>query len=149
MINKEGGIKVVEQTHITKHNINPYGEIEVAPEVLEVISGISANEVDGVYAMQGRFTTEFKSIFGKTSHNKGVHLVSNEEGLKVEVYCYFKYGVNVPKVALDIQQRIREQVYHMTEIELSEINIHIVGIVPEKSNLQELFELESEEDEEK
>lgn len=138
-----------EQTNITHRDVNPYGEIEVAPEVLEVIAGIAANEVDGVYAMQGRFATEVKSMFGKTSHNKGVHLVSDEEGLKVEVHCYFKYGVNVPKVATEIQQRIREQVYHMTEIALSEINIHIVGIVPEKSNLQELFELESEEDEEK
>ncbi|WP_208558635.1 Asp23/Gls24 family envelope stress response protein [Marinilactibacillus kalidii] len=138
---------MAEETHINKPHINPFGEIEVAPEVLEVISGIAANEVDGVYAMQGRFTTEVKSMFGRTSHNKGVHLVSDEEGLKVEVYCYFKYGVNVPKVAVDIQQRIREQVYHMTEIELSEINIHIVGIVPEKTNIQDLFKLESEEDE--
>ncbi|MEC6747781.1 Asp23/Gls24 family envelope stress response protein [Marinilactibacillus sp. XAAS-LB27] len=138
---------MAKETFVGEHHINPFGEIEVAPEVLEVISGIAANEVDGVYAMQGKFTSEVKSMFGRTSHNKGVHLVSDEEGLKVEVYCYFKYGVNVPKVALDIQQRIREQVYHMTEIELTEINIHIVGIVPEKTNLQELFELESEEDE--
>ena len=27
----------------------------MAPEVLEVIAGIAANDVDGVYAMQGRF----------------------------------------------------------------------------------------------
>lgn len=137
---------MVEQMNTPNQDVNPYGEIEVAPEVLEVISGIAANEVDGVYAMQGTFSTDVKSIFGKPTHKKGVHLISDEEGLKVEVYCYFKYGVNVPKVALEIQQKIREQVYHMTDIELVEVNIHIAGIVPEKTDIKELFELDTEED---
>lgn len=138
---------MVEQVNTHQYDSNPYGEIEVAPEVLEVISGIAANEVDGVYAMQGKFSTGVKSIFGKTNHKKGVHLTSDEDGLKVEVYCYFKYGVDVPKVALEIQQKIREQVYHMTDIELVEVNIHIVGIVPEKTEISGLFDFDLEEDE--
>lgn len=137
---------MVEQVNNHDQKFNPYGEIEVAPEVLEVISGIAANEVDGVYAMQGKFSSGVTSMFGKTNHKKGVHLTSDETGLKVEVYCYFKYGVKVPDVASEIQKKIREQVYHMTNIELVEVNIHIAGIVPEKESLKELFELETEED---
>lgn len=127
---------------------NLLGEIEVAPEVLEVIAGIAANEVDGVYAMQGKFTKKMKNIFGKTNHKKGVHLNSEEDGLKLDIYCYFKFGVNVPDVAKTIQQRVREQVLHMTEISLAEVNIHIADIVPEKTTIQELFELDTEEDDE-
>lgn len=125
---------------------NPYGEIEVAPEVLEVISGIAANEVDGVYAMQGRFSSGVTSIFGKINYKKGVYLTADEDGLRVEVYCYFKYGVKVPEVALEIQKKIREQVYHMTDIELIEVNIHIAGIIPDRTNVGELFNLDAEED---
>jgi PadR family transcriptional regulator PadR len=138
---------MVEQVN-TYEQGNPYGEIEVAPEVLEVISGIAANEVNGVYAMQGKFSSGVTSMFGKTNHKKGVYLTSNEDGLRVEVYCYFKYGVKVPEVALEIQQKIREQVYHMTDIELVEVNVHIAGIVPEKEAIKELFELNTEEDDE-
>lgn len=136
---------MVEQVATQEHG-NPYGEIEVAPEVLEVISGIAANEVDGVYAMQGKFSFGVSSIFGKTNHKKGVYLTSDESGLHIEVYCYFKYGVKVPEVALEIQQKIREQVYHMTDIELVEVNVHIAGIIPEKTDVTELFNLDSEED---
>lgn len=130
------------------NKMNTLGEIEVAPEVLEVIAGIAANEVDGVHAMQGKFTQKMKNVFGKTNHKKGIHLVSDEEGLKVEIYCYFNFGVNVPEVAKTIQQRVREQVLHMTDIELAEVNIHIADIVPEKTTIQELFDLDGEEDEE-
>lgn len=130
------------------NKMNTLGEIEVAPDVLEVIAGIAANEVDGVHAMQGKFTKKMKNVFGKTNHKKGIHLVSDEEGLKVEIYCYFNFGVNVPEVAKTIQQRVREQVLHMTDIELAEVNIHIADIVPEKTTIQELFDLDGEEDEE-
>ena len=127
---------------------NPIGEIEVAPEVLEVIAGIAANEVKGVYAMQGKITKKMTNIFGKTNHKKGVHLVNDEDGLKIEIYCYFKFGVNVPNVALTIQQKVREQILHMTDITLAEVNIHIADSVPEKTEFQELFNLDMEEDEE-
>lgn len=127
---------------------NPYGEIEVAPEVLEVISGIAANEVDGVYAMQGKLTAGVSELFGRVDHKKGVHLSAEDDQLKVDVYCYFKYGVNVPHVAREMQQKIKDQVYHMTDIQLSEVNIHIVGIVPEKTELPKLFDFDAEEDEE-
>lgn len=129
------------------NKMNTLGEIEVAPEVLEVIAGIAANEVEGVHAMQGRFSKNMKNVFGKTNHKKGIHLVTEEDGLKVEIYCYFNFGVKVPEVAQTIQQRVREQVLHMTDIELAEVNIHIADIVPEKTTIQELFDLDGEEDE--
>lgn len=138
----------MEEKVVRTNQSNPYGEIEVAPEVLEIIAGIAANEVDGVYAMQGKFTKNMKHIFGKPNHKKGVHLTSEDDGLKVDIYCYFKFGVNVPEVAQAIQKKVREQIFHMTDITLAEVNIHIADIVPEKTLLQDLFDLDKEEDEE-
>ena len=122
------------------------GEIEVAPQVIEVISGIAANKVDGVYSMQGKMTSGVSELFGRKKKKKGVHLTSDEEGLKVDIYCYLVYGVSVPKVALEIQEKVREQLLQMTDITLAEVNVHIVGIVPEKTELQELLDLNEEED---
>lgn len=127
--------------------LTSFGEIEVAPEVLEVIAGIAANQVEGVYAMQGKLASGVSELFGKVDHKKGVHLTTDEEGLKVDVYCYLKYGAQVPKVAGEIQRSIKEQVYHMTDIDLAEVNIHIAGIIPEKSALEDLLDLGIEEDE--
>lgn len=124
------------------------GEIEVAPEVIEIISGIAANKVAGVYAMQGKLTSGVSELFGRVDHKKGVHLTSDEEGLKVDIYCYLNYGVSVPKVALELQEKVREQLVQMTDIELKEVNVHIVGIVPEKAELKDLFSFDDEDGEE-
>ena len=44
-----------------------------------------------------------------------------------------EYGVNVPKVAKEIQKNVKDQVYYMTEVELDEVNVHILGIVPDQT----------------
>ena len=78
-----------------------------------------------------------------------IYLKIEEDDIKVDVYCYLHYGVVVPKVALQIQEQVKEQVDHMTDIQLSEVNVHIVGLIPEKvstPNIDELFEMDSEDE---
>lgn len=116
----------------TSSKNNPLGEIKVSADVLEVIIGIATLEVEGVYGMQKNLSSDIRSMFGRSDLSKGVTLQANEWGSSVDVYCYFKYGVNVPKVARDIQINVKDQVYHMTDVDLDEVNIHIVGIVPEQ-----------------
>ena len=117
----------------TSNTNNPYGEIKISTEVLEVIVGFATLEVDGVIGMKADLSSDLRQIFGRSEHSKGVSLTADEYGTSVSVYCYFKYGVNVPFVAQKIQENVKEQVFHMTEIELDEVHVHIVGIVPKES----------------
>ncbi len=114
-----------------KHN--PLGEIKVSAEVLEVIVSFAVLEVDGVYGMRKDLTSDIRSIFGGKDHTKGVSLTVDEFGTEIDIYCYFDYGVNVPKVAVEIQENVKEQIYHMTEIEIDEVHVHIVGIIPKET----------------
>ncbi|MGX7195612.1 Asp23/Gls24 family envelope stress response protein [Enterococcus olivae] len=126
------------------------GEIVIAPEVIEVIIGIAASKVEGVYRMQGTFANNVTELLGRSAYGKGVYLEADEAGLKVDVYTYMKYGVSVPKVAMEIQKRVKEQVLFMTDVDLSEVNVHIVAVVPEKTeqlNLEELFGNDEDENE--
>ena len=40
--------------------------------------------------------------------------------------------MSVPKVALAIQEKVRQQVLFMTGLELTQVDVHIQGVVPEK-----------------
>ncbi len=127
-----------------------FGEIVIAPEVIEVIIGIAASKIEGVYGMRGNLTSSVTELLGRSAHGKGVFLKIEESGLKVDLYCYFNYGVSVPKVAFAMQEKVKDQVRFMTDIQLAEVNIHVVGIIPEKltePNMEELFDLEDETDE--
>ena len=118
------------------------GEIVIAPEVIEIIIGIAASKVEGVYSMQGSFANNVTELLGRSAYGKGVRLEMDDEGIKVEIYTYIKYGDSIPKVATDIQKRVKEQVLFMTDVVLSEVNVHVVGLIPEKTeevNLEELF----------
>lgn len=126
------------------------GEIVIAPEVIEVIIGIAASKVDGVYGMRGTFANNVTELLGRASHGKGIYLRGEDEGLKVDIYCYLNYGISVPKVALEMQDRVKQQVLFMTDIELTEVNIHVVAVVPEKlekPDFDELFPENGEENE--
>ena len=136
---------MMEETNIPLANgPAPLGEIEIAPEVIEVIAGIAANEVEGVYAMQGSFKTGVNELLGRTTHNKGVQLTVDENGLSVDVYCYIKYGASVPKVALDMQEKVKEQVLYMSNLEVSQVNVHVVGLVAPKSEDSTYLDLDTE-----
>lgn len=124
------------------------GEIVISPDVIEVIIGIAASKVEGVYDMQGTFTNNVTELLGRSTHGKGVYLTIDEDGIKVDIYCQVKYGISVPKTAMEIQERVKQQVLFMTDVDLAEVNVHVVQVVPEKVETPDLDELFGNEEEE-
>lgn len=113
------------------------GNIEVAPEVIEVIAGIATTEVEGVASTRGSLASGVVERFGKKVHSKGIKTSMTEDGsLVVDVFCTVKYGYAIPKVAKDIQSSIRQAIVNMTAIETNEVNVHITGIQFEKEETQ-------------
>lgn len=104
------------------------GKVEIAPEVIEVIAGIAAAEVDGLYAMRGSFASGVAERLGKQTHSKGVKVELTDAGITIDVYCILNFGSSIPKVAQELQTTIRQSLKTMTQLEIAEINIHVVGI---------------------
>lgn len=124
------------------HANSGLGKIEIAPEVIEVIAGIAASEVEGVAQMRGNFATGVVERLGKKNHGKGVKVELAEDGIKVDVYCSMVFGISIPNVAQKIQDNIRQALLNMTALEAQEVNVHVVGIVFE--NQKQAVEYEQE-----
>ncbi|WP_316569665.1 Asp23/Gls24 family envelope stress response protein [Neobacillus sp. YIM B06451] len=120
-----------------------HGKVEIAPEVIEVIAGIAASEVEGVASMRGNFATGVVERLGKKNHGKGIKVELTDSGIKVDVFCMMKFGVSIPSVAQKVQDNIRQTLLNMTALEAEEVNIHIVGIQFENQK-QEMPEIEQE-----
>ncbi|KRM86521.1 Asp23/Gls24 family envelope stress response protein [Liquorilactobacillus vini] len=108
------------------------GTIEIAPEVVEVIAGIAASQVDGVYSMRGSLASSLNELFGRKNRGKGVKISRDGENLRAEVYAFLNYGVAVPKVALEIQEKVKQQLLFMTGLKLSSVDVYVQGVVPKK-----------------
>ena len=53
------------------------------------------------------------------------------------------YGVSVPNVAMEMQRVVKDNVLDMSDIVIDEVNIHVAGVVPEKTpkpDFKELFD---------
>ncbi|QWC21624.1 Asp23/Gls24 family envelope stress response protein [Bacillus haikouensis] len=118
------------------------GKIEIAPEVIEVIAGIAASEVEGVSQMRGSFATGVVERLGKKNHGKGVKVELAEEGIIIDVYCIMKFGVSIPTVAQKIQDSIRQALLNMTALDADEVNVHIVGVQFENQTIEAEIEEE-------
>lgn len=104
------------------------GKVEISPEVIEVIAGIAASEVDGVATMRGTFATDVAEKLGRKNHGKGVKVELAEDGITVDVSVVITYGISVPEVAKIIQTNIKQALQTMTAIELTAVNVHVVGV---------------------
>lgn len=116
------------------------GEIVIAPRVLEVITGIAAAKVDGVHSLQNKRVAD---SWSKTSLDKGIYLETDEESrVTADIYVYLEYGVNVPAVSMDIQRAVKTAVLNYADVQVDAVNIHVNGIVPDKTPkpaLKDLF----------
>ncbi len=138
-----GGFKMSDQNILEMNQEETgLGKVEIAPEVIEVIAGIAASEVEGVAQMRGNFATGVVEKLGKKNHGKGVKVELSEEGIKVDVYCLMKFGVSIPAVAQSIQDNIRQALLNMTALETKEINIHVVGVLFENQKNEPDYEQE-------
>ncbi|AMV62235.1 Alkaline shock protein [Pediococcus damnosus] len=109
------------------------GEIKIAPEVVSIIAGIAVGEVDGVHLSSSGLSESVTSFLTRNTKAQGVKLGSSEGKLRVDVYVYLDYGTSVPDVAKKIQSKVNQQLLFMTELEVTEVNIHVEGIIPAKT----------------
>lgn len=119
-----------------------HGKIEIAPEVIEVIAGIAASEVDGIAQMRGNFASGVVEKLGKKNHGKGIRVELADDGIKVDVFCLMDFGVSIPTVAQKVQDNIKQTLYNMTALEAKEVNIHIVGVAFETHKLEHELAIE-------
>lgn len=125
---------MAEDTNIVLAAEEPtLGKIEVAPQVLEIIAGIAASSVDGVARMRGSFASSVNELFGRKERGKGVKLTFEGDDLIADVYVYLDYGVAVPQVAMAIQEQVKQQLLVMTDLHVRDVNVHIEGVIPEKT----------------
>ncbi|MDO5424461.1 MAG: Asp23/Gls24 family envelope stress response protein [Eubacteriales bacterium] len=109
-----------------------FGQVQIADEVVAIIAGLAATEVEGVASMAGNITKELVSKLGMKSLSKGIK-VSVEEGVvTVDVTLNIDYGYSVPKTCQKVQERVKSAIENMTGLTVSDVNIRIASVSMEK-----------------
>ena len=104
------------------------GKVQIAPEVLEVIAGMAAAEVEGVASMSGGFVGDIAERLGRKNIARGVRVEVGSREAAVDVSIIVKYGYRIPDVARSIQDSVRNAIESMTGLSVVEVNVHIVDV---------------------
>ncbi len=123
---KKEEVVVNEQGEITLADNN---EIKIADDVVAVIAGIAVSEVPGVSDMAGGFAGGISEVLsGKKNLAKGIKVEVGEKETKIDVNIIVEYGVRIPDVAFEIQNRVKKSVETMTGLKVVEVNVHVQGV---------------------
>ncbi|WP_106768085.1 Asp23/Gls24 family envelope stress response protein [Paenibacillus faecalis] len=101
------------------------GQIQIAPEVIEVIAGLATVEVKGVAGMSGGFANGIVELLGGKNLSKGVTVEVGQREAAVDVSVIVEYGHRLPEVAGEIQRNVKRSIENMTGLTVVEVNVHI------------------------
>ena len=104
------------------------GEVHIANEVVAIIAGLAATEVEGVASMAGDITSEIISKLGMKTLSKGVKVDVFQDEVNIELGLVLKYGFNIPDVSKLVQDKVKTAVETMTGLRVTEINIKISDV---------------------
>ena len=100
------------------------GEVQIADEVVTIIAGLAATEVDGVASMAGNITNELVSKLGMKNLSKEVL----DGVVTVDLTLNIEYGMNILETSKKVQEKVKAAIENMTGLEVADVNIHIASV---------------------
>ena len=84
------------------------GEVNIADEVVTIIAGLAATEVEGISSMAGNITNELVSKLA--------------------------YGYAIPEISEKVQEKIKTAIETMTGLSVKAVNVRIASVDMGNSN---------------
>ncbi len=118
--------------NIDVNDQEPGSSIVYSNEVVSIIAGVAASEVEGIASM---VNVPNGSLLGKNRNvTKGVKVEIGTEEASVDLYVTAEYGKPIQKAAHDAQEAVRKAVEEMTGLHVVRVDVHVQGVSFEKEN---------------
>lgn len=104
------------------------GEVKVSEEVVAIIAGLAATEVEGVSSMAGNITNEIVSKLGMKNLSKGIFIEVLDEEIKVDVALNIAYGYAIPEICAKVQEKVKSAIENMTGLTVAIVNVRVASV---------------------
>ena len=103
----------------------PSSNITYNNEVVAIIAGLAANEVEGIAGM----CSVSGGIMGKNRNiTKGVKVEVGTEEVAVDLYVIVEYGIPIQRAAADAQENVRKAIESMTGLHVVRVDVHVQSV---------------------
>ena len=125
--------EIVEAVLELDSNVEIATNLNISEDVIGIIAGLAASEVEGIAGMTLGFVDGINQIIGSTKkYAKGVKIELDGKKVTVDLFVNVRYGVRIPDVAWSAQNAVKKSVENMTGLEVSSVNINVQGIIFDK-----------------
>lgn len=108
------------------------GDVYISEEVLAMIAGAAALEIEGVTGLAGSNLGE--QLLGKKSMARGVTVMRDGDALIINVSILIKYGFPIPEVAGKVQEAVAGSLEATSGLNVTAVNVRVGGVTFEKAN---------------
>lgn len=145
--NKKITEEMVGTSETTGVEVEITNNLNISEDVIGIIAGIAAAEVEGVSGMTLGLVDGINQILGSNKkYSKGVKVELEGNEVVIDLYVIVKYGVKIPDVAFSIQNSVKTSVETMTGLNVKAVNINVQGITFEKGTRPEDKEIDEDEE---
>ena len=114
------------------HEGSGVGQIQIVDEVIAVIAGTAAMEIEGVALTSGHHISDFTEILGKKNLAKGVKIEVRENEIEISLNAYIKLGYKIHEVSTAVQKNVTTAIETMTGLTEVIVNVNVAGVLMEK-----------------
>ena len=108
-----------------------HGDVYIAEDVLEMIAGAAALEVEGVTGLAGGTVSE--QILGRKKLSKGISILWESDNITINVSIQIRYGGIIPEVAKQVQDAVISSVEATSGLKVAAVNVRVGGVTFEKA----------------
>lgn len=110
---------------LNTEDTTPSSNITYNNEVVAIIAGLAANEVEGIAGM----CSVSGSIMSKNRNvTKGVKVEVGTEEVAVDLYVIVEYGIPIQRAAGDAQENVRKAIESMTGLHVVRVDVHVQSV---------------------
>lgn len=118
-----------KESEISASTDETMGNIKISVDVVSKIASIAASEIEGVSGMYSSFVEGVAQRLGtKKNASQGVRVDIADNSAEIDLYLVVMYGVKIPELAWNVQEKVKQSVEEMTGLTVEAVNIHIESI---------------------
>lgn len=107
------------------------GNIRISEDVIVSIISLEIQEIDGA-SISPASAKDITDLLSKKSVKRGVRVNMDGDTVSADIGIDVDYGVNIPQLALHIQQKVKNAIESMTNLNVGMLNISVVNVEEKK-----------------
>ena len=111
-----------------RYRTTELGMVKINNNAISTVASTAAMEVKGVWKVgRGIGKTIYETLMGRAG-KQGVKIHLSENEMRLILYITVDYGVDIPRVADEVQENVKTAVERMTGLIVSSVDVIVEGM---------------------